>query len=450
VRIFEPSLFLSVPEAAAIVLGTTRVDAWPATFSRSTGDDTVEGELRLVNPDGRDSLAGNIAVLDTPLVADVAYAVERRGALGQVFLQPGETVYPRACSPIWGAPTHESIGRKPRTPVAIVAGEGCERMRDAAHRGDRAGLSTRLTEQWTRSELLVAGIHGAHDPDEFVLVHGSDDRALVSVARECHVRRSELARSIRVAWWPDRRLGSAAGSTWYSDTFAAEIDEWCVAHVSVGGEPGGEAYWMSEAAELCLQAITSAGEPIPKGRRPPREADYSFNQIGVTGLFGGHAFPSSVYSHAVIHIAQAAIYPFDYTAPLLEMGAAVQRYQASAGNEIDLAGVSQDLAQLRRATSAWRSDADTAVRRHPADAVRRRRINTTLRSLARVLVPLGFARGERFDHDPAVGFSALPRLEAALHIAGTAEPMRSFVRTALVREINKVRACARQALALLT
>jgi hypothetical protein len=67
-----------------------------------------------------------------------------------------------------------------------------------------------------------------------------------------------------------------------------------------------------------------------------------------------------------------------------------------------------------------------------------------------VLVPLGFARGERFDHDPAVGFSALPRLEAALHIAGTAEPMRSFVRTALVREINKVRACARQALALLT
>ncbi|MGE5812847.1 MAG: hypothetical protein ACM36C_00015 [Acidobacteriota bacterium] len=449
-QVLEPVLFLSVPRSAAISIGEQRLGAWPATFSRSTGSDPVEGKLQLSDPNAGDELGGVIAVVEAPLVPDVVYALERRGAVGQIFVQPHEVVRPRTCSTIWGAPTHESISRKPRTPVVIVASPQRDLLAEAARAGARARISSQLEEGWTRAQVLVAEIHGAHDPDEFVLVHGSDDDALVTLAKECHAIRGELTRSVRFAWWPDRRLGSAAGSTWYADAFAAEIDEWCAAHVSVGGEPDGDAYWMAEAAELCLESIAKGGEAVPRSRRPPREADYSFNQVGVTGLFGGHAYPSSVYAHAVIHIAKAVVYPFDYTAPLLEMGAAVQRYQAAAGNEIDLGGVSQDLARLRRAISAWRSDADTELHRHQADTALRRRVNATMRSLARVLVPLGFSRGERFDHDPALRFSALPRLEAALHVAAANQPMRPFVRTALVREINKVRARVRDALALLS
>ncbi len=207
---------------------------------------------------------------------------------------------------------------------------------------------------------------------------------------------------------------------------------------------------MSEAAEVCLDAIAAAGHPPVKGRRPPRGGGDSFDQIGVTGLFGGRTFPVAVYQTALVKLATAPIYPFDYTAPVLEMGAAVQRYQAAAGAELNLGAVSQDLARLRRAIGAWRSDAETELRRHPGDAELRRRHTLTQRRLARVLVPLGFARGERFDHDPAVMFSTLPRLEGALHVAEAPEPTRSFLTTALVREVNKVRAAIRQALALVT
>jgi hypothetical protein len=133
---------------------------------------------------------------------------------------------------------------------------------------------------------------------------------------------------------------------------------------------------------------------------------------------------------------------------VLEIAAAIQRYQAAAGGEIDLSGAKQDLSRLRRSISAWRSDAETAIARHPGDHDLRRRLNATLRRLARVLVPLGYARGERFDHDPAVAYSAVPRLDAALHVASVPNAMRPFVRTALVRERNKVRAAIREALTL--
>ena len=76
----------------------------------------------------------------------------------------------------------------------------------------------------------------------------------------------------------------------------------------------------------------------------------------------------------------------------------------------------------------------------------RRRLNATLRRLARVLVPLNYSRGERFDHDPAVKLPVVPRLALATRFAGIAADKRPFLRTALLRERNKVRAMLRDAL----
>lgn len=452
-HVHEPTLYLSIPEHAEAAIGGLRVPARAAAFSASTGGAVVEGTLVLVVADEnahRGTLDGSIALVDGPVMPETVFMVERRGARAQIYIEPGETLPPRNASTIWGAPTHESVARKPRTPIVTIAARDAEPLRNGTRAGAHAEVVTRLREGWSPSELIVADVHGAHDPEEFILVHGTDDEALETLARDLHARRGELARSVRFAWWTDRAIGTTAASTWYADSFASEIDDWCVAHVRVGGEAEGDAFWMSEAAEVCLEAIAAAGHPPVKGRRPPRGGDDSFNQIGVTGLFGGRAFPVAVYQAALVKLATAPIYPFDYTAPVLEMGAAVQRYQAAAGAELNLGAVSQDLARLRRAIGAWRSDAETQLRRHPGDVELRRRHTLTERRLARVLVPLGFARGERFDHDPAVRFSTLPRLEGALHVAEAPEPTRSFLTTALVREVNKVRAAIRQALALVT
>ncbi|OLD12091.1 MAG: hypothetical protein AUJ01_16645 [Acidobacteria bacterium 13_1_40CM_3_65_5] len=60
-------------------------------------------------------------------------------------------------------------------------------------------------------------------------------------------------------------------------------------------------------------------------------------------------------------------------------------------------------------------------------------------------MPLNYARGERFDHDPALKFGAVPRLEAATTIASTRPELKPFVKVELVRESNKVRAILRDA-----
>ena len=91
---------------------------------------------------------------------------------------------------------------------------------------------------------------------------------------------------MRIAWWPGHSTGRYAGSTWYADTFADEIDERCVAQLNIDS-PGcadatayEEVMWMAEADALCRSSIRDA-LGLPSERvRPLRAGDYSFNQIG--------------------------------------------------------------------------------------------------------------------------------------------------------------------------
>ena len=81
----------------------------------------------------------------------------------------------------------------------------------------------------------------------------------------------------------------------------------------------------------------------------------------------------------------------------------------------------------------------------PASSAASRRLNSVLRQIARLLVPLNYARGERFDHDPALKFGPVPRLEAAASLASAPADLKPFIKVGLVREANKVRATIRAA-----
>jgi hypothetical protein len=58
-------------------------------------------------------------------------------------------------------------------------------------------------------------------------------------------------------------------------------------------------------------------------------------------------------------------------------------------------------------------------------------------------VPLNYAKGERFDHDPALKFGILPRLEAAASLTSLPDETKRFATVGLTREVNKVRATLR-------
>ncbi len=448
-----------------------------------------------------DPVRGRIVLTEGYSMPAAVGAFERRGAIGEIFIHPGKNVHEGICTSIWGAPTAESLSRKPTVPVVCINHPDGEQLIADLQRGPaRASIKTWLREGWMRCLLPVVEIRGQEDPDEFLLVHGhydswyegigdnaTGDAALLELARVLWGLRDRLKRSVRIAWWPGHSTGRYAGSTWYADTFAAEIDEHCIAQLDIDspGCAGATAYeevmWMAEADGLCRTAIQDA-LGLPSERvRPLRAGDYSFNQIGPTGLYmllsnipieerkrrgyyavggcGGNIawhtpddlMPVAdleilrndlkVYLTTIVRILNAPLHPFDYTAAIDEVRAAVARYHEAAAGEVDFAPLLADLDAAATACADWRARAEAAV--GAAGAAERRRLNGVLRRVARLLVPLNYARGERFDHDPALKFGAVPRLEAAAGLAAAPAELRPFIKVGLVRELNKARATVR-------
>jgi len=527
VTLHTPELYISLPDRAELNVSagghSREVRARPPAFAKSTGIEGIEGEICYVpsryaagtstlfdTPDaaGRtageeDLVTGRIVLTEGFSMPGPVQAFERRGAIAQIYIHPGQNIHEGICTPIWGAPTAESIARKPKTPVVCINHPDGEALIADVQRGKtRATIRTSLREGWMRCLLPVAEIRGQSDADEFLLVHGhydswyegigdnaTGDAALLELARVLWGLRDRLKRTVRIAWWPGHSTGRYAGSTWYADTFADGLDEWCIAQLDIDS-PGcadatayEEVMWMAEADSLCRSSIRDA-LGLPSQRvRPLRAGDYSFNQIGPTGLYmllsnipieerkrrgyyavggcgGNIAWHTpddlmpvadleilrrdlAVYLTTIVRILNAPLHPFDYVAAVAEIRDTVRSYHDAAAGQIDLEPVLEDLEMLAQEIREWRADAEAHLRRQPDDAAERRRLNGVLRRIARLLVPLNYSKGERFDHDPALKFGPVPRLEAAASLPSVSEELRPFLRVGLIRERNKVRATLR-------
>jgi hypothetical protein len=531
VTLHTPDLYISLPERAEVsIAGSGTHDrrlirARPPAMARSTGDQPVSGDVCYVpsryaagtstlfdTPDaaragntGADPVNGRIVLTEGFSMPGPVQAFERRGAIAQIYIHPGRNIHEGICTSIWGAPTAESLVRKPSTPIVCINHADGEALIADVQRGPvTAEVKTWLREGWMRCLLPVAEIRGQTDPDEFLLLHGhydswyegigdnaTGDAALLELARLFWNFRDRLKRSVRIAWWPGHSTGRYAGSTWYADTFADDIDAHCIAQLDIDspGCAGATAYeevmWMAEADALCKASIQDALHLPSQRVRPLRAGDYSFNQIGPTGLYmllsnipvaeraqrgyyavggcgGNIAWHTpedlmpvadleilrrdlAVYVTTIVRILNAPLHPFDYAAAVDEIRAAVNEFQKAAGTEVDFSRILEDLAALAGDIRDWRAEADARIGRGDGDACERRGLNGVLRALARHLVPLNYARGERFDHDPALKFGAVPRLEAAATLASAPAEMIPFIRVGLVRESNKVRAVLRAA-----
>ena len=148
-------------------------------MARSTGDQPVEGEICYVpsryaagtaslfdlpeaargGAAGSDPVAGRIVLTEGFSMPGTVQAFERRGAIAQIYIHPGERIHEGICTSIWGAPTLESIGRKPSTPVVCINHPGGESLIARFERGPvRASVRTWLREGWMRCLLPVADI----------------------------------------------------------------------------------------------------------------------------------------------------------------------------------------------------------------------------------------------------------------------------------------------------
>ncbi len=513
--VHEPRLYLSVPESASLdVVAPQRrtVHAKTPSFSVSTDEHALEGPVTYlpraagdIDPLSDASLEMGSAFLDGKIVLTEGFPspqkvldIQRRGAAGLIFINPGEAIHEMICSTIWGAPDLDALTRKPAVAaVSVNRPDGAALIADAQRGNLRVAIRTRLREGWMRCPVVVAEIPGTDEPEEFLLAHGhvdswhvgigdnaTGDAALLELARVFWTHRRFLRRTLRVAWWAGHSTGRYAGSTWYADTFALDLMEHCLAHMNIDS-PGcrwaseyEDVSWMPETEAFCQAAIRDATGQASAGERPPRAGDWSFNNLGVTGFYmllstmpkpllkeksyypvggcGGNIawhtegdlleiFDAEnlrrdlrVYVTSILRALNAPVHPFDFRGVTGEFRRTLADYQSTAGDLFDFSLAVAEVERLEAALDRFYKYCAGLVGRTQTDP-QVHRASAAQRRLARLLVPLNFAREERFRHDPAVAIPPLPDLAAARSLAALAgDPVRvGFVQAHLLRGRNR-------------
>jgi len=516
--VYQPELYLSVPRSASVTIegGSRTIQAKAPSFSANTGPKGLTGELVYVPPAETrffDEIFDPTGIPDVDVRGKIvlaegfggpgpAYDFEQRGAIGQIYINPGERIHWGICTTIWGTPDLDTLPRKPKTPVVAINHPDGEALKAALAQGPvHVTIHTDLAEGWMTCPLVVAEIPGTEEPEKFLLVHGHldswdvgigdnavGDATLLELARIFWKHRDLLKRSIRIAWWPGHSTGRYAGSTWYADTFAIDLAENCIAQVNIDS-PGcrwaTEYYdisWMAEAEPFCQQAIRDATGKEAEGGRPYQAGDYSFNNIGITSFFmllssmpkelieekgyypvggcggniGWHTEDDTleladrdnllrdlrVYVTAISRVANARLYPFNFVHLADEFLGTLARYQEAGRGRFDLSPVIEEAQALREELVRFHAQA--------AEADDPRPYNEAMLRLARVLVPINYTRHGRFRTEPAVSVPPLPDLAPIMDL-GTMDPdsdMARFTQAHLVRGRNRVIWALREARAI--
>ncbi len=517
VTVHTPTVYLSIPFAAEVRVGGKVQKAKPPAYSRDCRNG-VEGELVHVPASysrsvgtlfartddaaqsTRERLAGKIVVSEGFGFPAKMLEFERKGAVGAIAVNPGADAHWGICTSIWGTPDLDDLPRKPTIPVAAVNNADGAELIALANKGMRATIVTTMEEGFYPQRVPVVEIRGRHEPEKFVLVHGhydswdvgvgdnaTGDATLLELARVFFKHRKSLRRSVRIAWWPGHSTGRYAGSTWYADAFAIDLEENCVAQINCDS-PGcrwatvfKDISWMRETEAYVKSAIKAVTGLDSHGERPHRAGDYAFNNIGISSFFmlsstmpdalraekgyytvggcgGNIAWHTEhdrmdiadrdillrdikVYAQAVLGVANARILPFDWTAVTREMAETVESYQTAAGSSFDLEPAKRAIRDLDKALRGFR-------RACQSGSVSAERANAVIMGLARILVPINFTREARFRHDPAVPIPPLPTLSAANEIRAMPKELRGFAQTQLTRGQNRVVSAMRAAMRL--
>ncbi len=514
VKVHEPELYLSIPGEARVEVNGTTYRAKPPAYCVDAPDG-LEGELvyiganqaddidtifdKKLDPtrDVRSLISGKIVISEGFASPGMIAQFEELGAIGVIGINPGIDIHWGICTTIWGTPDLDDLPRKPTVVAVAVNNPDGLALIEVAKAGGRVKLFANMEEGWFKSKLPEVFIRGSGDPDKYVLLHGhldswdygvgdnaTGDATMLEVARVLWKNRDKLDRSVRIAWWPGHSTGRYAGSTWFADEMAIDLEENCVAQVNCDS-PG--CRWateflnlsrMTETDAFISEAIRDVAGKEAFGERPHRAGDYSFNNIGITGYFmlsstmttahreelgyyavggcgGNIAWHTEndtleiadkdillrdikLYLLSVFRNANAPILPFDWRGTAKEFLETIAAYQTQAADRFDF-GPSRQAAETMGAALDGFYAAVAGGTINADDA------NGVIHDLARILIPINFTREQRFRHDPALTVPALPTLSAASELDTHSDQTLGFALTQLTRGQNRLISALRQA-----
>jgi hypothetical protein len=502
--VHEPELLISLPRSARLTVDGVDYRAKTPSMAGSTTDDGVTapivheaaGYAATVNDifaasHGDADVAGQLVVTEGFPMPGRINDLEARGAVGVVSVAPGEWIHEGICTPIWGSPDLTSYGEKPTIPVVSISRSDGERLLQQLEDGAAAAtLVAQHEESWRTIPVVVAEIRGQVEPERFVLVHGhidswhvgvgdnaTGDATLLELARVLGEHRDALARSVRIAWWSGHSHGRYAGSTWFADTFALDLERNCICHVNCDS-PGcrdadvfEDVYWMAEAEGFARDAILDFTGLTSEGRHPLRAGDISFNNLGLSTFFmltstmpaelreakgyyavggcGGniewHTEADTIeiadrdrllrdirlYTGATFRAANLPVHPLDFRATLTQIEEALAEYADRVDGLVDLDGTFARMRALRAALEGLYAAAAAA------DSVEAARpYNDALLRIGRALVRVLYSKSGTYRQDRALNIPLLPEFAAAADAVGTVP--NGVLATELIRARNRL------------
>ncbi|UFN49960.1 M28 family peptidase [Roseomonas sp. OT10] len=486
--------FISLPGQARVEVDNRALRAITHSMSRRSPPEGVTGPLVALGKGteadlaGQD-LAGRLLLVEGIASPDVALRATRAGAAGVLHTSPHGHLHEMCISPVWGSPSAETAGMLPGVVVCTVSREEGDALRARLARGEqpRVTLHAEVDTGWRPTPILVADLPapGGGPDDPFVLLTGHHDTwyfgvmdngsaniAMIEAARQAVAQRAQWKRGLRICFWSGHSHGRYSGSAWYADEHWAELDRRCVAHVNIDS-PGGigatdltEIAAAAELRGLAAEAVRDACGQSILGRRKGRNSDESFPGIGIPSMFGaistqGDPTPgmrnslgwwwhtpedlldkldegflardTQVLLHAVQRLLTDAVLPLDHAAQAEELLAELRPLHDAVGTVLDLSGAVAAAEAVREAAAALRGRS-TGLSGPAAEAV-----NRALMRASRALVPLDYASGDRFAHDPALPQGPWPSL-APLRALATAQGEEAvrLARVGAVRARNRL------------
>ncbi|HLW60754.1 MAG TPA: M28 family peptidase [bacterium] len=504
VTVHEFDAFLSYPVRATLeVLAPEQLQIACLThsFGRPTGAQGVVSDLLALEDGNVNRGAGRACLIDGLATPVTILRASRAGCAAVIFANQDQVIHNMIGTTVWGTPALDQVDRLPQLPVVSVNKAGGETLRRLLAGGQRVTVrvTTDVKTGWVRSELPEARIPGGGGTSEFALVgahycswdvgitdNATGDVCLLEMARILWDHRADLRRNVRICWWPGHSHGRYSGSTWYADTYFADLAEHCLAYHNIDspGVRGATRYvarhTTAEVQQFCREVIRRVtGQRDVPVHRPSRAADQSFLANGVPSFStypflpddhpdrrpwtGGSAnawwwhtefdtldkadpeilaLDTRVSLTAVAELANAEILPFNHVDTGREIRECVSQLATAVGSHLDL------LPAITAADAFLTSAAKLEVLKARADGRRAaRRINEALRRLSRILTPVIYSQSGRFAHDPAewspimraVGQYTLPGLSRAAALPQLAGDLDyGFLRAQAVRERNRV------------
>ena len=445
-------------------------------------------------------VGGNIVVMSGLRQSGADRLIEEWGGIGLIAVNPGVDIHWGICTTIWGTPDLDDLPRKPKIPVVAVNNPDGQELIALAEQGGEATDRHRAAGRLVPQKIPVVDDPGRARSRTSsccctaITTAGTSASATTPPAmRRCWRSRAccgrtarKLRRSVRIAWWPGHSTGRYAGSTWFADSFAIDLDRELRgadqlrqprlplgdqlsrdhAHVARprrivdGRDPRRRA--GAEIARRCARtrpattastisacrASSCCARPCRRscGRRratttsPAAAANIAWHTENDTLEIADRDIlltDMKIYLLSTLRIANAEVLP-------VRLGA--RRATSSWRRSTPIRRRRKGLADLSAGAAA--TEALKAALAKLGEPPRRGSANkAVLRNSARILVPINYTREPRFRHDPAYTVPPLPTLAVAAELPSyTDDHLRRVAQVELMRGANRFLSAMDQAL----